>query len=56
MSITTPHTHRGLAVRFDELVEPMTVSMRHATWLFLDQLETGSEEEPKQRYQAKAKP
>jgi hypothetical protein len=56
MSQSTPHIHRGLAVRFDELVEPMTVSMRHATWLFLDQLETGSEEVPKQRYQVKAKP
>jgi len=56
MSIQTPHVYRGLNVRFDELTEPMTIVARKSTFEALEQLETGSEEQPKQRYQVKAKP
>jgi hypothetical protein len=55
MSIETPHTYRGFNIRHDELTEPMTLVGRKATWLALEQLETGSEEVAAQRYQVKAR-
>jgi hypothetical protein len=56
MSQHTPHLHKGFNVRFDELTEPMTLTMRKATWDALEQLETGAEEIVAQRYQVKSKP
>ena len=56
MSQHTPHIHKGMNVRFDELTEPMTIVCRKATWVALEQLETGLDEVVAQRYQVKSKP
>ena len=55
MSQHTPHIHKGMNVRFDELTEPMTIVCRKATWVALEQLETGLDEVVAQRYQVKSK-
>jgi hypothetical protein len=56
MSHPSPHTYRGFAIRFDELEPQNAITMSHATWRALEQLESGSEEIPAQRYIVKAKP
>jgi len=56
MSQSTPHIYRGFQIRFDELEPINVITMRKSTWAALQQLETGSEEKPKQRYVVKAKP